>query len=312
MIHVENLTKYYNEFCAVDQINLHIRKGEILGLLGPNGAGKTTTLRMLTGFFLPTSGDIHVQNYSIRENPLEIKKLIGYLPESAPLYHNMLVYDYLDYVANIRGLTQDQKIARLKKLATLCGLNNIMHKPINELSKGLKQRVGIAHAMMSDPEILVLDEPTSGLDPNQIVEIREIIRQIGKEKTIVLSTHILSEAEAACDRVVIINQGKIVADGSTESLKQTGNREYDIRLSLANANEDIAVRQLTEIEGVDRIETVGSDDPEILNLNLVCRSKEDIRATIYAAIKKTEWILLDFHQEGKSLENIFRELTKEN
>ncbi|RJP75980.1 MAG: ATP-binding cassette domain-containing protein [Desulfobacteraceae bacterium] len=312
MIHVENLTKYYNEFCAVDQINLHIRKGEILGLLGPNGAGKTTTLRMLTGFFLPTSGNIHVKNYSIREHSLEIKKLIGYLPESAPLYHNMLVYDYLDYVANIRGLTPDQKIARLKKLAALCGLNNIMHKPISELSKGLKQRVGIAHAMMSDPEILVLDEPTSGLDPNQIVEIREIIRQIGKEKTIVLSTHILSEAEAACDRVVIINQGKIVADGSTESLRQTGNREYDIRLSLLNANIDHVQKQLMAIDGISGISPSVSDDSTVLNLTLACKSDDDIRSTIYQKIKETDWILIDFHQEGKSLENIFRELTKEN
>jgi len=312
MIRVENLTKYYNEFCAVDQISLHIRKGEILGLLGPNGAGKTTTLRMLTGFFLPTSGNIHVQDFSIWENALEIKKLIGYLPESAPLYHGMLVYDYLNYVANIRGLTQDQKISRLKKLASLCGLNNIMHKPISELSKGLKQRVGIAHAMMSDPEILVLDEPTSGLDPNQIVEIREIIRQIGKEKTIVLSTHILSEVEAACDRVVIINQGKIVADGSTESLKQTGNREYGIRLSLLNANEDQVKKKLLSLEGISNLETIPSDDSEILSLMLTCKSKDDIRGIVYQKIKETEWILIDFHQESKSLENIFRELTKEN
>ncbi len=312
MIRVENLTKYYNEFCAVDQINLHIRKGEILGLLGPNGAGKTTTLRMLTGFFLPTSGNIHVKDFSIWENSLEIKKLIGYLPESAPLYHGMLVYDYLNYVANIRGLSQDQKISRLKKLASLCGLNNIMHKPISELSKGLKQRVGIAHAMMSDPEILVLDEPTSGLDPNQIVEIREIIRQIGKEKTIVLSTHILSEAEATCDRVVIINQGKIVADGSTESLKQNGNREYGIRISLMNANEDHIKKKLTAVEGISNLDMIPSDDPEILSLMLTCKSKDDIRGMIYQKIKETEWILIDFHQEGKSLENIFRELTKEN
>jgi ABC-2 type transport system ATP-binding protein len=312
MIRVENLTKYYNEFCAVDQINLHIRKGEILGLLGPNGAGKTTTLRMLTGFFLPSSGNIHVKNFSIWENSLEIKKLIGYLPESAPLYHGMLVYDYLNYVANIRGLTQDQKISRLKKLASLCGLNNIMHRPISELSKGLKQRVGIAHAMMSDPEILVLDEPTSGLDPNQIVEIREIIRKIGKEKTIVLSTHILSEAEATCDRVVIINQGKIVADGSTESLKQTGNREYGIRLSLMNANEDQVKKKLMALEGISNLDTIPSDDPEIVNLMLTCKSKDDIRGLIYQKIKETEWILIDFHQEGKSLESIFRELTKEN
>jgi len=312
MIRVENLTKYYNEFCAVDQMNLHIRKGEILGLLGPNGAGKTTTLRMLTGFFLPTSGDIHVKEYSIREDSLDIKKLMGYLPESAPLYHSMLVYDYLDYVANIRGIRSDKKISRLRKLSELCGLSDIMHRPISELSKGLKQRVGLAHAMMSDPEILVLDEPTSGLDPNQIVEIREIIRRIGKEKTIILSTHILSEAEATCDRVVIINQGKIVADGSTESLKLTGNQDYVINISLLNADENEIKKEFHSIDGIKEISTANTDDPEMLSLRLTCMSTDDLREPIYRKVKAKDWILMEFHQEKKSLENIFRELTKEN
>jgi len=312
MIRVENLTKYYNEFCAVDQINLHIRKGEILGLLGPNGAGKTTVLRMLTGFFLPTSGDIHVKEYSIREDSLNIKRLLGYLPESAPLYHSMLVYDYLDYVANIRGIRKEKKISRLRKLSELCGLSGIMHRPISELSKGLKQRVGIAHAMMSDPEILILDEPTSGLDPNQIVEIREIIRRIGKEKTIILSTHILSEAEATCDRVVIINKGKIVADGSTESLKLTGNRDNVINISLLNADENEVKKEFDSIDGIKEISTVNTDDPEMLSLRLTCMSTDDLRRSIYRRIKLKDWILMEFHQERKSLENIFRELTKEN
>jgi len=182
MIHVENLTKYYKELCAVDRISVDIHKGEVLGLLGPNGAGKTTTLRMLTGYFMPTSGTIRVKDYLLDENLLEIKKLMGYLPESAPLYHNMLVFDYLDYVARIRGLDKDQRAIRIRQLVDLCGLDEIMHRSINELSKGLNQRVGLAHAMMTDPEILILDEPTSGLDPNQIVEIREIIRKIGEEK----------------------------------------------------------------------------------------------------------------------------------
>ncbi|MBW1769430.1 MAG: ATP-binding cassette domain-containing protein, partial [Deltaproteobacteria bacterium] len=221
MIHAENLTKYYKDLCAVDQINLDIRKGEIVGLLGPNGAGKTTTLRMLTGFLRPTSGSIRIKDYNIDEHSLEIKRILGYLPESAPLYHEMLAYDYLNYVADIRGLDSGRKATRIREMANLCSINEVMHQPIGELSKGYKQRVGLAHAMMNDPEILVLDEPTSGLDPNQIVEIRDIIRRIGKEKTIILSTHILSEAEATCDRVVIINQGKIVADADMESLKQS-------------------------------------------------------------------------------------------
>ncbi|MBW1897610.1 MAG: ATP-binding cassette domain-containing protein, partial [Deltaproteobacteria bacterium] len=194
----------------------------------------------------------------------------------------------------------------------LCGLSGIMHRPISELSKGLKQRVGIAHAMMSDPEILILDEPTSGLDPNQIVEIREIIRRIGKEKTIILSTHILSEAEATCDRVVIINKGKIVADGSTESLKLTGNRDNVINISLLNADENEVKKEFDSIDGIKEISTVNTDDPEMLSLRLTCMSTDDLRRSIYRRIKLKDWILMEFHQERKSLENIFRELTKEN
>ena len=232
MIHVENLTKYYDDLCAVDQIEFDIQKGEILGLLGPNGAGKTTTLRMLTGYLRPTDGEIQVKDFNIKKQSLEIKKIMGYLPESAPLYHDMLVFDYLDYVANIRDIPAGRKLERIRELSELCGLDNVMHMPIGDLSKGYKQRVGLAHAMMNDPEILILDEPTSGLDPNQIVEIREIIRRIGKEKTVILSTHILSEAEATCDRIMIISRGKIVADDTTENLKQSASSRKTIKLSF--------------------------------------------------------------------------------
>ncbi len=311
MIHVKNLTKYYNDLCAVDRINLNISKGEILGLLGPNGAGKTTTLRMLTGFYLPTSGEISVKDYSIYDDALEIKKLIGYLPESAPLYHNMLVYDYLNYVADIRGIEQDKKLSRIKEIANLCGLNSIMHKSVSELSKGFKQRVGLAHAMISDPEILVLDEPTSGLDPNQIVEIREIIRKIGKEKTIILSTHILSEAEATCDRIAIINKGKIVADDSTEAIKQSAGKEVFITVSLKNANTETAKSELNSITNVKDVKQL-SDSEGALSIRLTCGSSNDLMETIYKKVKQTDWILTEFHKETKSLENIFRELTKEN
>ncbi|MGD2295452.1 MAG: ATP-binding cassette domain-containing protein [Candidatus Aminicenantes bacterium] len=220
MIKIENLTKYYGELCAVDKVSFEIQKGEILGLLGPNGAGKTTIYRILTGYLSPTSGTIRVKNFNIYDHLLEIKRLIGYLPEAAPIYHDMLVFDYLSYVADIRGVKPDKKLAHLQELADLCSLNEVMHFTIAELSKGYRQRVGIAHALMGDPEILVLDEPTAGLDPNQIVETREIIRRIGKEKTIVFSTHILSEAEATCDRVVIIDYGKIVANNTIEDLRK--------------------------------------------------------------------------------------------
>jgi ABC-2 type transport system ATP-binding protein len=312
MIHVENLTKYYNDFCAVDGISVDIHKGEVLGLLGPNGAGKTTTLRMLTGYFMPTSGTIRVKDYLLDENLLEIKKLMGYLPESAPLYHNMLVFDYLDYVAKIRGLDKDQRAVRIRQLVDLCGLGEIMHRSIHELSKGLNQRVGLAHAMMTDPEILILDEPTSGLDPNQIVEIREIIRKIGEEKTVILSTHILSEVEATCDRVVIINNGKIVADDHVENLKQTAGQKHFIHLELCNADFQDVCRGLNSIDGVVNTEQIDDTPGGSLKVRLVCESAVDLRETIYQTIKQTSWVLIGFHQETKTLENIFRELTKED
>lgn len=225
MIKIEHLTKYYGDLCAVDDVSFEINKGEILGLLGPNGAGKTTIYRILTGYLTPTAGTIKVKDYNIIDHLLEIKNLIGYLPENAPIYHDMLVYDYLNYVADIRGVEKDKKMPHLKELADLCSLNEVMHKTVDELSKGYRQRVGIAHALMGDPEILVLDEPTSGLDPNQISETRDIIRRIGKQKTIIFSTHILSEAEATCDRMVIINRGKIVANDQLSNLRKSLNEE---------------------------------------------------------------------------------------
>jgi ABC-2 type transport system ATP-binding protein len=311
MIHVENLTKYYKEICAVDQINFDIQKGEILGLLGPNGAGKTTTLRMLTGFLQPSSGTVRVKDLTIDNAALEIKKLLGYLPEEAPLYHDMLAFDYLNYVADIRGIQKSQKLARIRQLADLCAINEVMHQPIGELSKGYKQRVGLAHAMMNDPEILVLDEPTSGLDPNQIVEIRKIIKRIGKEKTIIFSTHILSEAEATCDRIVIINQGKIVADGSADLLKKSVSPSNVILLMLRHADFKALEKQFETIDGIQQIELIEETDNH-LQVRLSCRAAEDLRADIYRKIKDTEWVLLDFHQEAQNLETIFRQLTREN
>ncbi|MCK5420165.1 MAG: ATP-binding cassette domain-containing protein, partial [Desulfobacterales bacterium] len=280
MIHVENLTKYYNRLCAVDQINFDIQKGEILGLLGPNGAGKTTTLRMLTGYLQPSSGSINIKGLSIDKHVLEIKKLLGYLPESAPLYHDMLVFDYLKYVAAIREIDSEKKLPRIRQLADLCGINEVMSQPIGELSKGYKQRVGLAHAMMNDPEVLIFDEPTSGLDPNQIVEIRKIIKEIGKEKTIILSTHILSEAEATCDRIVIINQGQIVADGSTENLKQSLSSKNIMHLCLQNADFKNVEENLSALDGIESVVKIKETDSE-LDVGVTCRSAGDLRPDVY-------------------------------
>ncbi|MDX2447980.1 MAG: ATP-binding cassette domain-containing protein [Desulfobacterales bacterium] len=311
MIHVENLTKYYHDFCAVDNFNLDVHKGEVLGMLGPNGAGKTTFMRMLTGFLKPSEGTIRVKELSMESDALDVKKLMGYLPESAPLYKDMLAYDYLLYVAGIRGIRDEKIAARIRYLSDLCGLNNMIHKPIGELSKGYKQRVGLAHAMMGDPEILILDEPTSGLDPNQIVEIRDIIRQIGKEKTVILSTHILSEAEATCDRVVIVHKGKIAADDRTENLKVASDQENHLNLSIHNADPE-AVRTL--LEGVEGVQQVNMTDAaeNALSIKLSCESGRDVRGPVYLAIKDTDWVLTELTLETQTLESIFRQITLES
>ncbi len=310
MIRIENVTKYYGDVCAVDQVNLEINQGEIVGLLGPNGAGKTTTLRMLTGSLSPSHGDIRVRDWSVREQPLAIKKLIGYLPESAPLYPELLVYDFLRFVAGVRGIDAGGREARIRRIAEQCGLDEVMHKSIHELSKGYRQRVGLAHAMMGDPEILVLDEPTSGLDPNQIVEIRELIRELGKKKTVILSTHILSEAEAACDRVVIINKGRIAADGTAQDLKKETGGGYHVAVSLTNAEFEEVRGAFAEVPGVhDTVLHRAADG--VLDVAVACATAEDCRPALYTVIRGHAWSLLEFRREERTLETIFRHLTRE-
>ncbi len=311
MIEISDLTKYYGDLCALDNVTFSVRKGEILGLLGPNGAGKTTALRLITGYLAPTSGTVTAKGISVKDDPLAIKKMIGYLPESAPLYQDLLVYDYLGYVADIRGFEGEKKEERIRELSDICGLREVMHRSIHEISKGYKQRVGLAHAMMSDPEILVLDEPTTGLDPNQIVEIRNIIKQIGREKTVILSTHILSEVEASCDRVVIIHRGKIVADSSTDELKKSSRSEYSVDISLKGAELEDVQSRLSSIQGITEVQSAGSENG-ISNFHLLCKTDRDIRENIFNEIKKTGWALLELKREAKSLEKVFRELTKEN
>lgn len=218
---VENLSKSFGFQKAVDSISFRVGKGEILGFLGPNGAGKTTTMKMITCFLFPDEGNIYVDKYSIRKNPYKIKQFIGYLPEHNPLYEDMNVIDFLIFIAKLHNIPHYKITARVLDMLRLCGLENEKHKTIGQLSKGYKQRVGLAQALIHDPEIVVLDEPTTGLDPNQIIEIRELIRNIGKEKTVILSSHILAQIEMTCDRVLIINKGKIVADGTSAELRNT-------------------------------------------------------------------------------------------
>ena len=317
MIEVQNLTKYYKDFCAVNDISMTIRRGEILGLLGPNGAGKTTTLRMLTGYFRPSSGTIKIKDFHMPKDVIQIKSLIGYLPESAPLYHNMLVYDYLEYVAKIKGIDdKEARFDRFLQLSDLCGLSSIMDKPIANLSKGLKQRVGLAHAMMTDPEILILDEPTSGLDPNQIAEIRDIIKTIGKEKTIIFSTHILSEAEATCDRIAIINKGRVVADDTTAHLTRSAAQNSLIRLSLKGAVKKDAKDLLKSIDPALEVNDADPAEEGLISFEIthsdIDSQDKDFRPDIYLKIKETDWIIIQLVKESQALEKIFRSLTRED
>ena len=307
MIQLQNLTKDFGTLRAVDHINFDINDGEILGFLGPNGAGKTTTLRMITSFLNPTEGNITVEDYNILENSQKIRMMIGYLPEHNPLYTEMTVYDYLKFVADIREIKNFKK--RLKEVIEQCGLHGIIEKPINTLSKGYKQRVGIAQAILHNPKILILDEPTSGLDPNQIAEIRELIKELGKEKTLLISTHILQEVQAVCERIVIINKGKIVADGSTEELKSSFQNITKINLEL-NAKEN-EIKEMTENLKNIKLVSASSKDKNFIQAELEFDSTVDRRPDIYNYIKDKNWTLLEMHRVNVSLEAVFRNLTVE-
>jgi ABC-2 type transport system ATP-binding protein len=314
MINVQGLTKYYHDFCAVDHVNFNIQQGEVVGLLGPNGAGKTTTLRILTGYLKPTSGSVNILNFNLMNNSLEIKKRLGYLPESVPLYKTMLVYDFLLYIASIHQLDQSQITTRLNEVVKICGLSSVMHKSISDLSKGFQQRVGLAHVLIHDPEILILDEPTSGLDPNQILEIRELIRTIGKTKTVILSTHILSEAEATCDRIIIIHRGGIVADGQPDALKNQRDKESLLNMTLENTSFAEVKTRLEKIHGISAIEQLTCEQglPDSVSVQIKGQGDTDLRRSIFAAIKETDWVLLELSLQRQSLENIFKNLTQEN
>ncbi|GJQ64790.1 MAG: multidrug ABC transporter ATP-binding protein [Melioribacteraceae bacterium] len=304
---VENLTKKYGNQRAVDNISFEVKTGEVLGFLGPNGAGKTTTMKMITCYMAPNDGDIKIGDLSIHENQNEIKKKIGYLPESNPLYYDMPVLEYLEFAARLQGVPDNKINERIAEMVALTGLNKEKHKKIGELSKGYKQRVGLAQAMIHDPEILILDEPTTGLDPNQIVEIRKLIKDLGKEKTVILSTHILPEVEATCDRILIINNGKIVADGTSEMLRKQAQGQEIIKVTIEGAAErDAIISALGELESVGMVDPV--KDSEI---SFIINSKDGLssRKPIFELCVKNKWVLTEMTPLETKLEDIFRELT---
>jgi len=303
---VENLTKRYGAQRAVDNISFKVKTGEILGFLGPNGAGKTTTMKAITTYLTPNEGDVHVGNFSIHTHPDEVKKSIGYLPENNPLYSEMPVIDYLTFVADLQGIEKAAIKNKILEMIQICGLEGEKHKKIGELSKGYKQRVGLAQALIHDPQVLILDEPTSGLDPNQIVEIRELIKKIGREKTVILSSHILAEVEATCDRILIINRGKIVADGTAKDLRKQSEGKEILRVRIEDGDKNEVFKALQELD------TVGVADFSKQDKNMFeIQSKPDMssRKKIFELCCKNKWTLTEMTPVETKLEDIFRELT---
>lgn len=310
---VSNLTKSYGSVKAVDDISFEVHHGEIVGFLGPNGAGKTTTMRMITSYLSPTSGNISIEGKDIREHSLETRKLIGYLPEQNPLYHDMNVLDYLEFTARLQGVPKTNTNRKVREMIGVCGLSDVKHMDIGQLSKGYRQRVGLAQAMIHDPKILIMDEPTSGLDPNQIVEIRNLIRQLGREKTVILSTHILPEVQATCNRVLIISHGKIVADGTPTELQSgfQGNERVFVEIEKPEGfNFELLQIKFNIIPSVKQISLIDDHD-KTMKMKLEIEKGVDVRKQVFQICVENRWNLLELHREQTSLEDVFHELTLE-
>jgi ABC-type multidrug transport system, ATPase component len=303
---VKNLTKKYGSQRAVDDISFEVKTGEILGFLGPNGAGKTTTMKAIVSYLAPNSGSIEVGGISVTENADEVKKYIGYLPENNPLYEDMPVLDYLYFVAELQDIPKSKIKGRIQEMVRTCGLNAEKHKKIGELSKGYRQRVGLAQALIHDPQVLILDEPTSGLDPNQIMEIRELIRNIGKEKTVILSSHILAEVEATCDRIMIISKGKIVADGSPDQLRKQATGREVLKISIEDGDKNDIFKALQQVTSVEVVDFASRENN---SFEVQSRPGLSSRREVFDLCKNQGWVLTEMTPVETKLEDIFRELT---
>ena len=304
-LEVKNLTKVFGSQKAVDDVSFSAKSGEILGFLGPNGAGKSTTMKIATTYMAPTDGTVLLDGLDVAEQSMEVRRHVGYLPEHNPLYADMYVHEYLQFIGQVHGLRGGALSSRVKEMVELCGLGVEQNKLIGSLSKGYKQRVGLAQALIHNPPVLILDEPTTGLDPNQILEIRKVIKEIGKQKTVVLSTHIMQEVSAICERVVIINRGKKVADSSVKELsRQTQGVAY-IVLEFSERIDDFSV--LEKMKDITNIELL-----ERSKIKLTVASGKDMRPSLLKLAGEKSWPLLGIHLEENSLESIFKELTQES
>lgn len=304
---VEGVTKTYGQQNAVDNLSFRVKTGEVLGFLGPNGAGKTTTMKAITGYLATNKGDILVGGVSVNTNPEEVKKRIGYLPEHNPLYPEMPVIDYLNFVAGLYGVEKSEVEGKVTEMIHVCGLLREKHKKISELSKGYKQRVGLAQALIHDPEVLILDEPTTGLDPNQIVEIRELIKRIGREKTVILSSHILAEVEATCDRILIINKGKIVANGTAEELRRQAQGNELLKVTLGNADRNEAFDALKELPAVALVDFAADEGA---TFEVQSDEGQSSAKAVFDLCVEKGWYLTQLTPIETKLEDIFREVTK--
>ncbi|MFB6181700.1 MAG: ABC transporter ATP-binding protein [Candidatus Magasanikbacteria bacterium] len=309
MLQLNNVSKQFGDVTAVDDISFSIEEGEVVGFLGPNGAGKTTTMEMVASLLDRTSGEITFNGKDVEEDPLNIKQNLGFLPEDNPLYEDMLVSEYLDFAADSKDLSGTERKQALNKAIEATGIEDMYYKPISEISRGYKQRVGLAQAIMHKPEILILDEPTQGLDPNQRVEIRDLIKDLGEDKTVILSTHVLPEATATCDRLIIIDQGKIVADDSTEQLQNRTKSKSIVTLGTKGLEDKNKL--IDEIEAIEKINHQEKIDEDKDKFEIEA-AQEDIELEIFDLAAQQDWKIWELHQEEFDLEHIFRDLTTES
>ena len=294
---VTNLIKTYNQQYAVNDISFAAAEGQVVGFLGPNGAGKSTTMKIATCFIPPTAGEIEVCGYKVTESHLEVRRLIGYLPEHNPLYLDMYVHEYLRFIGSLHELKSALLKTRVADMVELCGLTREQNKKIGALSKGYRQRVGLAQALVHDPKVLILDEPTTGLDPNQILEIRKLIKEVSKDKTVIFSTHIMQEVQALCDRVVIINQGKVVADDVVANLQGEG------KITEVEFSQDVDTSLFEALESVELVTIISSGKYAI-------KASTDVREKVFALAKENNWNLIGMNNKEQSLESIFHRLTE--
>lgn len=309
MIEVKNLIKKYGDITAVDNVSFTVRDGEILGLLGPNGAGKSTTMNIMTGYLSATSGEVNIAGFNILDNPIEAKKHIGYLPEIPPLYTDMTVLEYLNFVYDLKGVNEKKRQNHIDEVMEAVKVTDVKNRVISNLSKGYKQRVGLAQAMIGNPEVLILDEPTVGLDPMQIIEIRSVIKKLGKNHTVILSSHILQEVQAICDRVVIINKGKVAAIDSPENLARTISNENKFMLRIA-ADERNALDVLEAISGIKQIKSLGRKEKNSIDFIIETEPNIDVRPDIFRKMADNNLPILSMQTVDLSLEDIFIEVTE--